>query len=309
MPPIAIPPARDRLQSRLLVWTVMPLLCALGVTRTIGLLLYAPRLHALVIQSVAISVCFALLAWRLKAATPAAAASGGLICLCLIYGTHVYGASALHSALAPLIALFVMTFVATRTGRKRKSASGLAESRSGRTTSQVVANLGFAALLACALGYVVVLVIWPMPEYQDPSWVIAVLVLAALAETTADTVSSEIGQALGGSPTLLTTIRRVEPGTDGAISLRGTLAGIAGAAIVAAAGARYLHLSPLQSSLALTAGICGLFFDSLLGATLERRGWIGNDLVNFCSTVFSPTLCLIVLWLIPSLGPHRFVRY
>jgi uncharacterized protein (TIGR00297 family) len=137
----------------------------------------------------------------------------------------------------------------------------------------------------------------------------AVLVLSALAEATADTVSSEIGQAFGGSPILLTTLRHVEPGTDGAISLRGTFAGIFAAAIVATAGRWSMHLSLRQSSIALVAGICGLFFDSLLGATLERRGYLGNDLVNFCSTAFSTALCLILLWLVPGLGPRPCVRY
>src|ERR1039458_820714 len=286
----------------------MPILYTLGAMRTVGLLLYAPSLRTHVVEAVAVSVCFALLAWRLKAATPAAAASGGVICLCLVYETHVYMASGVHSALVPLIALFALTFIATRAGRNRKAASGLAEGRSGRTASQVVANLGFAALFAFPLGFISLFVV-PRSTVRMSSVVIFVCVTSALAEAAADTVSSEIGQAFGGSPILLTTLRPVPPGTDGAISLRGTLAGIFAAAIVAAAGRWSMHLSLRQSSIALVAGICGLFFDSLLGATLERRGWIGNDLVNFCSTAFSAALCLIVLWLVPSLGPRPCVRY
>jgi uncharacterized protein (TIGR00297 family) len=301
----AIPPARDRLQSRLLVWTVMPILCVLGFFFAF---LDFPHISNAHLASIAISLAFALVAWRLKAATPAAAACGGIICL-LLTSPFVQSGQLLQSGLPPLIALFVLTHVATRAGRRRKAMAGLAESRKGRTLSQVIANLGAAVPLAFPLGIIVVNAIWPMPDYQDTSWVIAVLVLSALAEATADTVSSEIGQAFGGRPILLTTLRRVEPGTDGAISLRGTLTGVLAAAIVAASGARSMHLSPMQSSIALTGGICGLFFDSLLGATLERRGWIGNDLVNFCSTVSSPALCLVVLRLIPSLGPHPFVMY
>jgi uncharacterized protein (TIGR00297 family) len=308
MSPKAIPRARDRLQSRILVWTIMPVLCVAGFFAVTEVCLDIPRISNDHLASIAISLAFALVAWRLKGATPAAAACGGIICLLLTCSFDQPGSHS-RSGLEPLIALFILTYTATRAGRRRKAQAGLAESRRGRTISQVIANLGAAVPLAFPLGIIVVQMIWPMPDYQDTSWVIAVLVLSALAEATADTVSSEIGQAFGGSPILLTTLRNVEPGTDGAISLRGTLAGILAAAIVAAAGARSMHLSPVQSSIALAAGVCGLFFDSLLGATLERKGWIGNDLVNFCSTAFSPTLCLIVLWLIPSLGPHRFVMY
>jgi uncharacterized protein (TIGR00297 family) len=287
----AISPARDRLQSRLLVWIVAPILCVFGLFAVTEACLDIPRISDAHLASIAISVAFALVAWRLKAATLAAAACGGIICLLL---TFAFSQPQPHSpsGLAPLIALFVLTYAATRAGRRRKARAGLAESRRGRTTSQVIANLGAAVPLAFPLGVIVVNAIWP---YHDTSWVIAVLVLSALAEATADTVSSEIGQAFGGSPILLTTLRPVPPGTDGAISLRGTLAGIFAAAIVAAAGRWSMHLSLRQSSIALVAGICGLFFDSLLGATLERRGWIGNDLVNFTSTAFAAALALLAV--------------
>ena len=124
---------------------------------------------------------------------------------------------------------------------------------------------------------------------------ISIPMLAALAEATADTVSSEIGQAFGGQPILLTSLRRVPPGTDGAITLYGTLVGILAAAIIAATGAPALGMSPAECLVAFTAGVAGLFFDSLLGATIERKGWIGNDLVNFTSTAFAAVVALLAI--------------
>jgi uncharacterized membrane protein len=46
-------------------------------------------------------------------------------------------------------------------------------------------------------------------------------------------------------------------------------------------------------------GVFGLFFDSLLGATLERRGWLNNDAVNFLSTASAAALALLLLVLLP----------
>ena len=283
----SIPPVRDRLQSRILVWTVMPVLILLGVGRTIGMSIHVPYLRPYIEETAGVSLCFGLLAWGSRAATVAAAASGSIICLSLLYLTNAFAAPIKHSALLPLAALFALTFVSTRAGRSRKAIAGLAESRKGRSTSQVVANLGCAPLLGIPLTFVLIYPPWPGTNIRERSGVMAVTALAALAEAAADTVSSEIGQAFGGRPFMLTTFRRVDPGTDGAISLTGTLAGFAAALIVAATGAPAMGMSTPECAIAFAAGVLGLFFDSLLGASVERKGWIGNDLVNFLSTAFA----------------------
>jgi uncharacterized protein (TIGR00297 family) len=119
--------------------------------------------------------------------------------------------------------------------------------------------------------------------------------LAALAEAAADTVSSEVGQVLGGWPRMITTLRTVEPGTDGGVSLIGTLAGVAAAVVVAAAGTLALGGNSAMFWISCAGGVFGLFFDSLLGATLERRGWLNNDAVNFLSTASAAAFALGLL--------------
>jgi uncharacterized protein (TIGR00297 family) len=117
-----------------------------------------------------------------------------------------------------------------------------------------------------------------------------VALAAALAEATADTLSSECGEVLGGQPRLLTTFRRVPAGTDGAVSVAGTLAGLAGAVAVAASAFFALNLTPAHAFVVALAGVVGLFADSLLGAIPERRGWVNNDAVNFLSTLVAALL-------------------
>ena len=279
IPPKAISPARDQLQSRLLVWTVAPILCVLSI-RTIALRLSqgVPQ-HRYLFAELAISLGFALLVSLLKAATQAAAACGAAICLLLTDCTWSWPPSLLHSGLPPLAALFFLTFAATRYDRAKKEAHGLSEPRTGRRASQVIANLGIAAICAFLSKY--------FPELGF------LACIAALAEASSDTLSSEIGQALGGAPFLLTNLRRVPPGTDGAVSLAGTLAGLLGAAAVIYAG--FPSMAWSFKIVIFAAAVLGLFFDSLLGATLERRGYLGNDLVNFCSTAFAATLALLAI--------------
>ncbi len=308
----AIPETRDRLQSRVLVGLVGTLLVleTFIVLRQVYFLWGTDRTGelTLIAKMVGISVVFAGLVLLLRAATVAGALFGGMICFILVNGTAssrytiAPSGPVARSALAPLALLFALTFLSTRAGRRVKAKRGLAERRQGRSAAQVIANLSIAALSVSSLSLTLVLLgkLCCGTAYST-SWLFPAMMLmclAALVEATADTVSSEIGQAFGGRPVMVLSLRRVEPGTDGAVTLLGSVAGIAAGALVAAVGMWALRLNPAEAAIALAAGVGGLFFDSLLGATLERRGWIGNDLVNFSSTAFAAGLAAALLALL-----------
>lgn len=270
-------PQRLRWQSQAVLLALIPV-TAIWVTLAAGQDWQTGRRW--VLEGTAISLGFAAFVFVLRAATAGGALTGGLIAAALYLQTP-----GLRTALWPLLALVLLTFVATRFGRKRKEALGTAEGKHGRTASQVAANLGVAALagipLREALGF-------------GPTVFVGrgalVAMIAAMAEATADTLSSELGQVLGGTPRLVTTLRRVPAGTDGALSLVGTIAGCAGAGAIAAVAAWALPLSRSESLIAFGAGVAGLLIDSLLGAIPERRGWLNNDAVNALSTLAAAVL-------------------
>ncbi len=238
--------------------------------------------------ALAISLGFALLVFLARAATPLAALTGGVITAVLTLAPlRASGTSSwYHSALPPLLALFLVTFAATRFGRGKKQRLGVAEDSHGRKAAQVAANLGVAGLGAAAA-----------LSHPLPGTCYAVVVAASLAEATADTLASELGEVLGGDPLMLTTLRSVPPGTDGAISLAGTLAGTGGAILLVFVAAFTLGLGTRDALCAGLGAFAGLFVDSLLGATAERRGWLNNDAVNFLSTLSAAVIgaCFVLL--------------
>jgi uncharacterized protein (TIGR00297 family) len=275
-------------QSKLVLLLIMPAVAA-------GLILQAHwwvvNMPAVAVWTLGLSGLLGLAAWKTGTATPWAAITGTAIAASITFSTAIYPYRSWQTGLVPLLTLLVLTSLATRVGLANREDLQAAEEPHDRNAAQVAANLGVAALVSSDAMQSLLLNCGRLTGVA-PVFAVG---LAALAESAADTVSSEIGQVLGGAPRLLTTGRRVEPGTDGAISWLGTVVGAVAAALVAGAGALALHGGGEMFWIALGGGVFGLFFDSLLGATLEGKGWLNNDAVNFLSTLSAAGFALLLL--------------
>jgi uncharacterized membrane protein len=82
-------------------------------------------------------------------------------------------------------------------------------------------------------------------------------------------------------------------GTNGAISLEGTLGGCIAAGLVAGTAAFSGVMEWRWAPIVAMAGIAGMLFDSVLGAAFENDGRLGNNSVNFVSTIFAADLALL----------------
>ncbi len=107
----------------------------------------------------------------------------------------------------------------------------------------------------------------------------------AITAALADTVAGEIGQLTGAIPRLITTGRKVAPGIDGGVSLAGTGAAAAISILSALLCWRLSLCEATMIPAIFAAGVTGTTVDSILGATLERGGILGNGEVNFLATL------------------------
>ncbi len=221
-----------------------------------------------------LTLAFAVLARRIRGVTTSGALAGAVSCFVLYLGGG-------PGAFAALITVFGLAWFTTRLGYQRKQTLGIAEKSEGRKASQVLANLGVAT--GCAALYIF--------SHQT---VFLLALAAALCEAAADTVSSEVGQAYGGKARLITTWDSVPAGTDGAVSLTGTLAGIVAAGIVSSVCVLSRLLPRQWMAISLGAAILGMIVDSFLGAWLQRRRLLNNDSVNLLSTLVA---ALAAAWL------------
>ena len=231
----------------------------------------------------------------------------------VLVGSVIFGLGGWQWALL-LLAFFISSSGLTRAFKKRKSGLNEKFSKGGqRDAGQVFGNGGLATLFA-ALHYF----------FPGSLWVWLAFA-ASLAAVNADTWSTELGVLNPHPPRMITNLGRVvEKGTSGGISLVGTLAALAGSALIGVLAGLYPPM-PAAWTVGLwvtLAGFLGSLFDSLLGATVQaiyhcstcnketerhpihtcgtqttrKRGWewLNNDIVNLGCAVFAVVFVLIV---------------
>ena len=180
-----------------------------------------------------------------------------------------------------LLVTFIAAAVTSRLGLKRKTLLGIAEDRGGRRgPGNAIANTGVAAIAAA----LVVATLHP----ERASWAFA----AALAAGGSDTIASEIGKAWGRTTWLLTSLKRVPPGTSGAMSMEGTAAGVVGALALGAVAIAFGLVPYAALGPVIIAATAGALVESALGATLEAPGILNNDMLNFINTAVAALLAV-----------------
>jgi len=206
-----------------------------------------------------LAAAVSVLAWRLKSLSPSGAAAATAL------GAVVFGLGGLAWAILLLAFFFSSSglsrlFRRYKQGQVEKYAKG-----SRRDAAQVLANGGVAG------GFVLLYLLFPQSAWPWLGFA------GSLAAVNADTWATELGILNHSRPRLITTGRPVEPGTSGAVSLTGTLAALAGAALIAALAIAVwpgperptgLAAAAVGGLLAL-AGLAGSLADSWLGATLQ----------------------------------------
>jgi uncharacterized protein (TIGR00297 family) len=194
----------------------------------------------------------------------------------LLVGTTIY------ASLGPrgfaVLALFVIGgSLLTRLGYGSKEHSGTAQEHGGRRSARnALANCAVAVLCA----------ILAATEWEP----FTAAFVASLGAAFADTAESEIGQLFGRTPRLITTLQKVPPGTDGAVSFPGTLAGVGAAGLTAMLALALGMLETPGSALVVAiSGLLGTIADSLIGALSPRAG---NELTNLLCTLVAALIAI-----------------
>jgi uncharacterized protein (TIGR00297 family) len=223
---------------------------------------------AVVLIAVGVNAVVAAAMGALRVVSPSGAVAGGIVGA-VILACGGWGAYGL------LWAFFLAGTAATRLGYRRKASLGVAQADSGRRgAGHVAAN--------CVVPAALVLLGAPRAGFA-----------AAFAAALADTLGTEIGTLFGRRPFSPLTLRRLEPGTPGAVSLPGTLASLGGAAAIAAAA---VGLGVVRPSLALAValgGFLGALAESVVAALGARFGFrLDHEFANAFNTFTGAMIAL-----------------
>ncbi|MCY7335675.1 MAG: TIGR00297 family protein [Chamaesiphon sp.] len=189
---------------------------------------------------------------------------------------------------------FLVGSAVTRIGMKQKEVEGIAEKRGGARGPENVWGSAFAATV-CAIGVAAIELGW-----LDPGWESLLLLgyVASFSTKLADTTASEVGKAYGKRTFLITTFQPVPRGTEGAVSLEGTLAGIVGGVLISLVAYSLGMITLTGVVICTIAAFIATNLESVIGATLQSNiDWLSNELVNVINTIIGAVVAIaIAIW-------------
>ncbi|MDY6785693.1 MAG: TIGR00297 family protein [Cyanobacteriota bacterium] len=200
-----------------------------------------------------------------------------------VLGVIVWGTLGWQGYLV-VVFYFLAGSAVTYIGMAEKEAAGIAEKRSGARGPENVWGSALTAAI-CALATLVV------PPVLRGLPVLGYV--ASFSTKLSDTTASEVGKAYGKRTFLITTLQPVERGTEGAVSLEGTIAGATASAAIALLAWAIGLLEPLGVVWCVLAAFIATNLESLIGATLQSKfGWLTNEVVNIINTLIGAAVAM-----------------
>ncbi len=192
----------------------------------------------------------------------------------------------------------------TRIGKAQKEAEGIAEKRSGARGPENVWGSALTATL-CAVGVLALSILGETGDILGetgkmpvPQYVISLLLLgyaASFCTKLSDTCASEIGKAYGKRTFLITTLQPVPRGTEGAVSLEGTIAGIVGSILMALVSSAVGLIDLTGIVFCVIAAFIATNIESVIGATVQSKfEWLTNEVVNFFNTLIGAIAAIVL---------------
>ena len=179
---------------------------------------------------------------------------------------------------------FLVGSAVTKVGMEQKEAEGIAEKRSGMRGPE---NVWGSALTATLCAIATLFVDSPFKELLILGYV------ASFATKLSDTTASEVGKAYGKTTFLITNFQPVPRGTEGVVSLEGTLAGIVGSIAIAFVGWAVGLINLYGIIICIIAAFIATNIESVIGATIQSRfNWLTNEVVNFFNTAIGAIVAI-----------------
>ena len=220
-----------------------------------------------------------------KLLTPAGILNAGLLGI-IIWGTLGW------PGYLVVVFYFIVGSGVTRIGIAEKEAAGIAEKRGGARGPE---NVWGSALIAavCALGLLF------LPDFK---YLLCLGYVASFSTKLSDTTASEIGKAYGKSTFLITTLQPVPRGTEGAVSLEGTVAGMIASIAIALIGWGVNLINPVGIIWTVLAAFIATNLESVIGATLQSKyTWLTNEVVNIFNTFIGDISAMIMALIYQSI--------